>query len=236
MLLRGANAVGYTAYPDHVVYEFVKKAVEYGMDIFRVFDSLNYTENLKLGIDAVKKAGGVAEAAISYTGDVSDPSRQRYNLDYYMDLADKLVQDGIHILAIKDMAGLLKPSAAKILIGSLRQKYPDLVLHLHTHDTAGTGVATYLAAIDAGIDIVDVAVDSMSGFTSQPSMGALVSSLGPNVDVKPEAVRALSSYWEQIRLLYSCFESQMISNDSSVYEHEMPGGQYTNLQFQARQL
>ncbi|KAI9362426.1 hypothetical protein DFJ73DRAFT_812313 [Zopfochytrium polystomum] len=236
MLLRGANAVGYTAYPDQVVYEFVQTAVNHGMDIFRVFDSLNYEENIKLGIDAVKKAGGVAEAAISYTGDVSDRSRTRYGLDYYMSLAEKLVNDGIHILAIKDMAGLLKPSAARLLFSNLRSKYPHLVLHLHTHDTAGTGVATYLAAIESGVDVVDVAVDSMSGFTSQPSMGALVSSLGDAVDILPSSARALSSYWEQIRLLYSCFESQMISNDSSVYEHEMPGGQYTNLQFQARQL
>lgn len=237
MLLRGANAVGYTAYPDHIIYAFVKKAVEYGMDIFRVFDSLNYIDNLKLGVDAVKKAGGVAEAAISYTGDVSDPSKTRYTLSFYNDLVAKLVQDGIHILAIKDMAGLLKPRAAKMLIGSIRERYPELVIHLHMHDTAGTGIATYLAAIEAGVDAVDVAVDSMSGFTSQPSMGALVSSLGPSgIDIDPKAVRALSSYWEQVRLLYSCFESPMISNDSSVYEHEMPGGQYTNLQFQARQL
>ncbi|KAJ3329159.1 pyruvate carboxylase [Blyttiomyces sp. JEL0837] len=236
MLLRGANAVGYTAYPDNVVYEFVKKAVESGMDIFRVFDSLNYEENLKLGIDSVKKAGGVAEAAISYTGDVSDPTRERYNLDYYMNLVAKLVADGIHILGIKDMAGLLKPQAAKILIGGIREKYPDLVIHLHTHDTAGTGLATYLAAVEAGVDIVDVAVDSLSGLTSQPAMGGFLASIGQDIGIKPKHARAISSYWEQIRLLYSCFESPMISNDSSVYEHEMPGGQYTNLQFQARQL
>jgi pyruvate carboxylase len=132
MLLRGANAVGYTAYPDHVIYEFCAKAVEYGMDIFRVFDSLNYVENLELGIDAVRKAGGVVEGTISYTGDVSDDKRKRYNLDYYLGLVDKLVGYGIHILGIKDMAGLMKPRAAKMLVGAIREKYPDLVIHLHT--------------------------------------------------------------------------------------------------------
>ncbi|KAJ3411311.1 pyruvate carboxylase [Chytridiales sp. JEL 0842] len=236
MLLRGANAVGYTAYPDHVVYEFVKKAVDYGMDIFRVFDSLNYVENLQLGIDAVRKAGGVVEAAISYTGDVSDPSRKRYNLEYYLDLVDKLVSYGIHILAIKDMAGLLKPAAATILISAIRKKYPELVIHLHTHDTAGTGVATYLAAVKAGVDVVDCAVDSMSGQTSQPSMGTFIATVEGDTGISQTAVRSLSSYWEEIRLLYSCFETSMNNSDSSVYETEMPGGQYTNLQFQARSL
>ncbi|KAI8616323.1 hypothetical protein BC830DRAFT_1183433 [Chytriomyces sp. MP71] len=235
MLLRGANAVGYTAYPDHVIYEFCATAVKHGMDIFRVFDSLNYVDNLKLGIDAVKKAGGVAEAAISYTGDVSDLSRKKYDLQYYLDLTDKLVADGIHILGIKDMAGLLKPKAATMLIGAIRQKYPDLVIHLHTHDTAGTGIATYMAAVAAGVDIVDCAVDAMSGQTSQPSMGAFVSSV-ENTGITSAAVQSLSSYWDQMRLLYSPFESPMPPSDSSIYYCEMPGGQYTNLQFQSRQL
>ncbi|KAJ3193250.1 pyruvate carboxylase [Irineochytrium annulatum] len=236
MLLRGANAVGYTAYPDNVIHAFVKKAVEHGMDIFRVFDSLNYEENLKLGIQAVVAAGGVAEGAISYTGDVGNESRKRYGLQYYLDLVDKLVADGIHILAIKDMAGLLKPRAATILIGALRARHPDLVIHLHTHDTAGTGLATYLAAVAAGVDVVDVAVDSMSGMTSQPSMGAFLATVQGGTDVSEAGARALSTYWSQIRLLYSPFEAHLLSNDASVYEHEMPGGQYTNLQFQARQL
>ncbi|KAJ3222767.1 pyruvate carboxylase [Chytriomyces hyalinus] len=235
MLLRGANAVGYTAYPDHIVYEFCATAVKYGMDIFRVFDSLNYVDNLKLGIDAVKKAGGVAEAAISYTGDVSDLTKTRYNLQYYLELTDKLVADGIHILGIKDMAGLLKPKAATMLIGAIRKKYPNLVIHLHTHDTAGTGVATYLAAVAAGVDIVDCAVDALSGQTSQPSMGAFVSSVD-DTGISPAAVQTLSSYWDQMRLLYSPFESPMPPSDSSIYYTEMPGGQYTNLQFQSRQL
>lgn len=150
MLLRGANAVGYTSYPDNVTYEFCRHARQKGIDIFRVFDSLNYIENLRLGISAVKAAGGVAEGTISYTGDVSDPKRNRYNLAYYLDMAQKLVDEGIHILGIKDMAGLLKPQAARLLIGAIRKKWPDLVIHLHTHDTSGTGVATVLAGAEAG--------------------------------------------------------------------------------------
>ncbi|TPX62454.1 pyruvate carboxylase [Spizellomyces sp. 'palustris'] len=239
MLLRGANAVGYTSYPDNVIYEFCKKARAHGVDIFRVFDSLNYEENLKLGIDAVVKAGGVAEGAISYTGDVSDASRKKYNLEYYVDLTDRLVKDGIHILGIKDMAGLLKPRAAKLLIGAIRERHPDLVIHVHTHDTAGTGVASMLAAFEAGADIVDVALDSMSGLTSQPSMGAIIGALeGTDMDtgITLENAQALNSYWEQIRLLYSCFDPGLKSGDSGVYIHEMPGGQYTNLLFQSQQL
>ncbi len=168
MLLRGANAVGYTNYPDNVVYEFCKMSVENGMDVFRVFDSLNYLPNIQLGMDAVNKAGGIVEAAISYTGDVSDPTKTKYNLDYYVKLADDLVKAGTHILAIKDMAGLLKPKAVEMLVDAIRQRHPDIPIHLHTHDTAGTGIANYMAAARAGVDIVDVAVDSMSGMTSQP--------------------------------------------------------------------
>ena len=177
MLLRGSNAVGYAAYPDNVVYKFCKKSVEYGMDIFRVFDSLNYIPNLELGMDAVGEAGGVIEAAISYTGDISDPTKTKYNLEYYLKLARALVEKGAHILCIKDMAGLLKPQAARILVGALRREFPDMPIHLHTHDTAGTGVATSLAAAEAGADIVDAAIDSFSGLTSQPSLGAIVASL-----------------------------------------------------------
>ena len=239
MLLRGANAVGYTSYPDNIVYEFCKKAKECGVDIFRVFDSLNYMDNLKLGIDAVKKAGGVAEAAIAYTGDVSDLSRKHYDLGYYLDLTDKLVSAGIHILAIKDMAGLLKPRAATMLIGSIRKKYPDLVIHVHTHDTAGTGVASMIACAEAGADVVDAAIDSMSGLTSQPSLGAICGAVaGTSLDtgIDPEVIYGLNSYWEQIRLLYSCFDPNVKSGDSGVYLHEMPGGQYTNLLFQSQQL
>ncbi|KAI8388513.1 pyruvate carboxylase [Radiomyces spectabilis] len=239
MLLRGANAVGYTSYPDNVVYEFCDKAVKAGMDIFRIFDSLNYVENMKLGIDAVKKAGGVVEATICYTGDVSNPEKKKYDLDYYMKLTQELVDEGIHILGIKDMAGLLKPNAAKKLIGAIRQKFPDLPIHVHTHDTAGTGVASMMAAAEAGADVVDVAIDSMSGMTSQPAMGALVAGLEQTnlgTGIRMEDIQAINSYWEQCRLLYSCFEANVKSADSGVYDHEMPGGQYTNLMFQAQQL
>ncbi|KAI9321464.1 pyruvate carboxylase [Dichotomocladium elegans] len=239
MLLRGANAVGYTSYPDNVVYEFCKKSVEAGMDIFRIFDSLNYIENMRLGIDAVKKAGGVVEASICYTGDVSDPKKKKYNLDYYLKLTQELVNEGIHILGIKDMAGLLKPKAAKSLVGAIRAKFPKLPIHVHTHDTAGTGVASMMAAAMAGADVVDVAIDSMSGMTSQPAMGAIVAALEQTklgTGIRLEDIHALNSYWEQCRLLYSGFEANVKSADSGVYEHEMPGGQYTNLMFQAQQL
>ncbi|KAI7893577.1 pyruvate carboxylase [Mucor mucedo] len=239
MLLRGANAVGYTSYPDNVVYEFCDKAVKAGMDIFRIFDSLNYVENMKLGIDAVKKAGGVIEASICYTGDVCDIKKTKYNLDYYVKLTQQLVDEGIHILGIKDMAGLLKPGAATLLVGTLRKMFPDLPIHMHTHDTAGTGVASMLAAAAAGADIVDAAIDSMSGMTSQPSMGAIVAALEQTnlgTGISLENIHALNSYWEQARLLYSPFEANVKAADSGVYDHEMPGGQYTNLMFQAQQL
>ncbi|XP_014676191.1 PREDICTED: pyruvate carboxylase, mitochondrial-like [Priapulus caudatus] len=241
MLLRGANAVGYTTYPDNVVFEFCKLAKQCGMDIFRVFDCLNYMPNLILGMEAAGKAGGVIEAAISYTGDVADPSKTKYTLDYYMNLADELVKAGTHILAIKDMAGVMKPRAATLLIGSLREKYPYLPIHVHTHDTAGAGVASMLAAAHAGADVVDVAVDSMSGMTSQPSMGAMVASVqGSDLDtgIDLKKVYAYSAYWEQARLLYAPFECSvtMKSGNADVYEHEIPGGQYTNMQFQAFSL
>ncbi|XP_048585665.1 pyruvate carboxylase, mitochondrial [Nematostella vectensis] len=241
MLLRGANAVGYTSYPDNVVYQFCQKATDRGMDIFRVFDSLNYLPNLQLGIDAAGQAGAIVEAAISYTGDVTDPSRTKYNIDYYMDLASKLAKSGTHILCIKDMAGLLKPKAATLLIGSLRAQFPKLPIHVHTHDTAGAGVASMLAAAEAGADVVDVAVDSMSGMTSQPSMGAVVAALeGTELEtgIAMQSVHDYSAYWEQARLLYAPFESTvtMKSGNSDVYENEIPGGQYTNLHFQAYSL
>lgn len=241
MLLRGANAVGYTSYPDNVVYKFCELAVQTGMDIFRVFDSLNYLPNMILGIDAVGKAGGVVEAAISYSGDVSDPSRTKYTLPYYLDLADELVKAGTHVLCIKDMAGLLKPRAATMLIDGIRQRHPDIPIHVHTHDTSGAGVASMLAAAHAGADVVDVAVDSMSGMTSQPSMGAVVASLqGSELDtgLSLESVSDYSAYWEQTRTLYAPFECcvTMKSGNADVYLNEIPGGQYTNLQFQAYSL
>jgi pyruvate carboxylase len=239
MLLRGANAVGYTNYPDNVVHRFVQLARQRGVDVFRVFDCLNYLPNLELGIDAVGRAGGVIEAALCYTGDVADSRRTKYSLQYYIDLAGQLADRGIHVLAIKDMAGLLKPNAGRILVSALRQAFPYLPIHVHTHDTAGTGVASMLACADAGADVVDVAVDAMAGLTSQPAMGAVVAALeGSERDtgLSLQAMQTLNNYWEQVRGLYAPFESGLKSGSADVYMHEMPGGQYTNLQFQARAL
>ncbi|CAK7308605.1 Pyruvate carboxylase, mitochondrial [Vulpes lagopus] len=241
MLLRGANAVGYTNYPDNVVFKFCEVAKENGMDVFRVFDSLNYMPNLLLGMEAAGNAGGVVEAAISYTGDVADPNRTKYSLQYYMGLAEELVRAGTHILCIKDMAGLLKPTACTMLVSSLRDRFPDLPLHIHTHDTSGAGVAAMLACAQAGADVVDVASDSMSGMTSQPSMGALVAcTRGTPLDtgVPLERVFDYSEYWEGARGLYAAFDctATMKSGNSDVYENEIPGGQYTNLHFQAHSM
>ncbi|TMS02168.1 Pyruvate carboxylase, mitochondrial [Larimichthys crocea] len=241
MLLRGANAVGYTNYPDNAVFKFCEVAKENGMDIFRVFDSLNYVPNMLLGMEAAGAAGGVVEAAISYTGDVSDPMRQKYSLDYYLKLADELVKAGTHILCIKDMAGLLKPEASKLLVGALRDRFPDVPIHVHTHDTAGAGVAAMLACAEAGADVVDVAVDSMAGMTSQPSMGAIVAcAKGTKLDtgIALEKVFDYSEYWEVARGLYAPFDctATMKSGNADVYENEIPGGQYTNLHFQAHSM
>jgi len=239
MLLRGANAVGYTSYPDNVVYKFCEQASKSGIDIFRVFDSLNYLDNLKLGVDAAGAAGGVVEAAISYTGDVADASRGKYTLDYYLQLAADLEKLGVHTLAIKDMAGLLTPRSASLLVGALRKEHPDLPIHVHTHDTAGSGVASMLAAAEAGADVVDVAIDAMSGLTSQPSLGAIVANLkGSELDtgLDPTVITPLNTYWENVRSLYVPFESGQLSTSSDVYSHEIPGGQYTNLLYQSRQL
>ncbi|KAG8874072.1 pyruvate carboxylase [Tulasnella sp. 331] len=244
-LVRGANAVGYTSYPDNAIYDFSKKAVENGLDIFRVFDSLNYidliapAENMKLGIDAAKKAGGVVEAVVCYSGDVANPKRTKYTLEYYLNFVEQLVAEGIHVLGIKDMAGLLKPTAATMLIGAIRKKYPDLPIHVHSHDTAGIAVSSMLAAAAAGADVVDVAIDSMSGLTSQPAMGAIVSALEQSnlgTGIRYDDIQALNLYWTQVRMMYSCFEANVRASDSSVFDHEMPGGQYTNLMFQAQQL
>ncbi|KAK9894024.1 pyruvate carboxylase [Cystobasidium minutum MCA 4210] len=238
-LVRGANAVGYTSYPDNVIYEFSKKAVQNGLDIFRIFDSLNYIENMRIGIDAAKKAGGVVEAVMCYTGDIADPTKTKYTLQYYLDFAEQLVECGIHILAIKDMAGLLKPQAATMLVGALRKKYPDIPIHVHSHDTAGISVASMLACAAAGADIVDVAIDAMSGMTSQPAMGAVCDALeqtGMGSGIKHEAIQALNQYWMNCRQLYAPFDANVKSSDSSVFDHQMPGGQYTNLMFQAQSL
>jgi pyruvate carboxylase len=238
MLLRGANAVGYTTYADNVVFKFCKQAQASGVDIFRVFDSLNYLDNLKLGVEAAGAAGGFVEGTMSYTGNVADPSKGKYNLEYYQKLADELVGMGVHSLAIKDMAGLLTPAATKMLVGALREQHPDMPIHVHTHDTPGVGVASMLAAAEAGADVVDVAIDAMSGLTSQPSMGALVSMLaGTDKDtgVDKNLIGPLNTYWENVRSLYLPFESGQLSGASDVYDHEIPGGQYTNLLYQSRQ-
>ncbi|XP_028566379.2 pyruvate carboxylase, mitochondrial [Podarcis muralis] len=241
MLLRGANAVGYTNYPDNSVFKFCQVAKENGMDIFRVFDSLNYLPNMLLGMEAAGQAGGVVEAAISYTGDVADPNRTKYNLDYYVNLAEELVKAGTHILAIKDMAGVLKPQASSMLVSALREHFPNIPLHIHTHDTSGAGVASMLACAAAGADIVDVAVDAMSGMTSQPSMGAMVAcTRGTEHDtgIQIEKVFDYSEYWEVARGLYASFDctATMKSGNADVYENEIPGGQYTNLHFQAHSM
>jgi pyruvate carboxylase len=237
MLLRGANGVAYSSLPDNAIEHFCEQAKKNGVDIFRVFDALNDLEQLKVGVDAVRKAGGVVEATICYSGDMLNP-KKKYNLDYYMSMADEIVKMGTHILGIKDMAGTLKPAAARLLIGSIRKKYPDLPIHVHTHDSAGTGVASMTACAIAGADAVDAATNSMSGMTSQPSVSALVASLQGSVEhgLVQDHLRALDSYWAQMRLLYSCFEADLKGPDPEVYEHEIPGGQLTNLIFQAQQV
>jgi pyruvate carboxylase len=238
MLLRGANGVAYSSLPDNAIYHFCEQAKKNGVDIFRIFDALNDINQLEVGIKAVQKAGGVVEGTVCYSGDMLNP-KKKYNLEYYMDLVAKLVDLKIHVLGIKDMAGVLKPKAATILIGSIRKKYPDLPIHVHTHDSAGTGVASMVACANAGADAVDTATDSMSGMTSQPSVGAVLASLeGSEFDpgLNVHHVRAIDTYWAQLRLLYSPFEAGLTGPDPEVYEHEIPGGQLTNMMFQASQL
>jgi pyruvate carboxylase len=239
MLLRGANGVSYKAVPDNAVFEFCRLAQQHGMDIFRVFDSLNYIENMRLGIDAVGESGGIVEATVCYTGDVSNPKDGRYNLEYYINFVRELEKLGIHTLAIKDMAGLLKPEAATMLVSAIRSEFPNLPIHVHTHDTAGTGVASMLACAKAGADVVDCAMDAMCGTTSQPSLGAVVASMaGTEYDTGLDLseISAVNEYWEECRGLYAPFESGQKSGSADVYIHEMPGGQYTNLLYQSTQL
>ena len=238
MLLRGANGVAYSSLPDNAIEHFCVQAKENGVDIFRVFDALNDIDQLEVGIKAVHKAGGVVEGTVCISGDLLNPAK-KYNLPYYLDLVDKLVALDIHVLGIKDMAGVLKPHAATLLVGSIRKKYPELPIHVHTHDSAGTGVASMVACAHAGADAVDAATDSLSGMTSQPSINAILASLEgsglePGLDARQ--VRALDTYWSQLRLLYSPFEAHLSGPDPEVYEHEIPGGQLTNMMFQASQL
>ncbi|WP_044337522.1 pyruvate carboxylase [Rossellomorea aquimaris] len=236
MLLRASNAVGYKNYPDNVIKEFVEKSAFAGIDVFRIFDSLNWVKGMEVAIDAVRQSGKIAEAAICYTGDIEDPTRTKYSIDYYKDMAKELEASGAHILAIKDMAGLLKPQSAYRLISELKDTV-SLPIHLHTHDTSGNGIYTYARAIEAGVDIVDTALSTMSGLTSQPSANTLFYALKgterePNVNI--DSLETLSHYWEDIRKYYTDFESGMMSPHSEVYKHEMPGGQYSNLQQQAK--
>jgi pyruvate carboxylase len=238
MLLRSANAVGYTNYPDNVVRYFVKQAAANGIDVFRIFDSLNWVENMRVAIDAVLETGRLCEAAICYTGNLSDPNEKKYTLDYYLKMARDLKAAGTHILGIKDMAGLCRPRAAFTLVKALKDEI-GLPVHFHTHDTSGIAAASVLAAVEAGADAVDGAIDAMSGLTSQPNLGSIVEALrhGPrDPGIDTSKLRAISSYWEQIRRNYTAFESDIRSGASEVYVHGMPGGQYTNLREQARSL
>lgn len=240
MLLRGANAVGYSAYPDNLVEHFIEKSNENGVDIFRIFDSLNWVENLKTAIKAVNQRtkNGIAEACICYTGDVLQPKNQKYTLQYYTDLAKQLEDAGAHILAIKDMAGLLKPYSAEALIYAL-QKATTLPIHLHTHDAAGAQLATYLKAVEAGVHIVDVALASMSGLGSQPNFNTFVEIMktqprAPHFDT--QSLNSFSDYWETVRPYYYPFEAGTKAHSAEVYTHEIPGGQYSNLLAQANSL
>ena len=238
MLLRGANAVGYTSYPDNVVREFIRLSAKNGVDVFRVFDSLNSLDNMRLSLDAVRECNKVAEAALCYTGDILDPERDKYNLKYYVDMARELERAGANIIAIKDMAGLLKPQAAYELISAMKDAV-QVPIHLHTHDGSGNSIYTYARAIDAGVDIVDAAMSAMSCGTSQPSAAGLCYALDghprrPKLDVA--ALNELSRYWETVRPYYRAADKTENFPNPEVYVHEMPGGQYTNLKQQAAAL
>ncbi len=238
MLLRGANGVGYANYPDNAVAFFVRQAARTGVDLFRIFDALNWIENIKPAIAAVASENKLAEAAICYTGDILDATRAKYSLRYYVDLAKQLEASGAHIIGIKDMAGLLKPAAARVLVKALKEEV-GLPLHFHTHDTSGLAGASIIAAVEAGVDAVDAAMDSLSGMTSQPCLGSIVEALrGTDRDsgLDPSAIRKISFYWEAVRNQYRAFESDLKAGASEVYLHEMPGGQFTNLKEQARSL
>lgn len=235
MLFRGSNAVGYSNYPDNAVAGFVKNAAEAGMDIFRIFDSLNYLPNLKVAMEAVQETHAICEGAICYTGDILDPKRAKYSLKYYVKLAKELEKMGAHFLAIKDMAGLCKPDAAHLLVKTLKDEI-GIPIHFHTHDTSGIAAASVLSAAEAGVDVVDLAVASMSGSTSQPNLNSVVAALqftkratGLNLS----ALNEFADYWEHVRGFYAPFDTAPKAGSAEVYEHEMPGGQFTNLKEQA---
>jgi pyruvate carboxylase len=238
MLLRSSNAVGYTNYSDNVVRFFVQQAAKNGVDVFRVFDSLNWVDNMRVAMDAVIDSGALCEGTLCYTGDIFDASRPKFDLKYYVGLARQLEKAGAHIIGIKDMAGVCKPRAASALVKALKEEV-GLPLHFHTHDTSGIAAASVLAAVEAGCDAVDGALDALSGLTSQPNLGAIAAALkgserDPGVDLA--ALQSLSNYWEGVRHAYAPFEADIRSGTSDVYNHEMPGGQYTNLREQARAM
>ncbi|MES2258012.1 MAG: pyruvate carboxylase [Pseudomonadota bacterium] len=238
MLLRSSNAVGYTNYADNVVQYFVRQAAQGGIDLFRIFDSLNWVENMRVAIDAVRDAGALAEGAICYSGDLLDVKRDKYSLKYYVAMAKELEKAGANIIGIKDMAGICKPEAARRLVKALKEEV-GLPIHFHTHDTSGISAASVLAAIEAGCDAVDGAMDAMSGLTSQPNLGSIAAALSgsardPGMD--RSAMFSISQYWEGVRRYYAPFEAEMRAGTSDVYRHEMPGGQYTNLREQARSM
>lgn len=241
MLLRGSNAVGYTAYPDNLVEKFIVEAAAKGkgIDVFRIFDSLNWIEAMKLSIrTVVNETDSLAEVCIGYTGDILAGDNQKYNLQYYLDLARKIEDEGAHVLCIKDMAGLLKPYSAEILVKELN-KAIDLPIHLHTHDTSGAQIATYLKAVEAGVDVVDVALGAMSGLTSQPNFNTFLAMVEPHERAQKfdqHSLNAFSNYWETVREVYYPFESGLKASTAEVYDHEIPGGQYSNLRPQARGL
>ena len=231
MLLRASNAVGYSNYPDNVVQEFIKISASHGIDVFRIFDSLNWVENMKMPIDEALKTGKIVEGTICYTGDITSPKETKYTLDYYVNMALELESLGCHSIAIKDMAALLKPRAAKELVTTLKKEL-HVPLHLHTHDSTGNGVSTVLMAAEAGVDIVDLAIESMSSMTSQPSMNAVVEALrGSKRDtgLDFEELDELSRYYGRIRKVYEQFESDMKAPNAEIYKYEIPGGQYSNL-------
>jgi pyruvate carboxylase len=239
MLLRGSNAVGYTAYPDNLVESFIEKSAENGIDVFRIFDSLNWIESMKLSIRTVReRTNSIAEAAICYTGEMLDPNQKKYSLQYYLDMARQLEDEGAHIIAIKDMAGLLKPYTAEVLVRELK-KAVDLPVHLHTHDTSSIQAATYMKAVESGVDVVDCALGGLSGLTSQPnfnSVAAMLKGHERECELDLPRLNQYSTYWEDVRTMYAPFESGLKSGSAEVYEHEMPGGQYSNLKSQSISL
>ncbi len=234
MLLRGANAVGYKNYPDNVIREFVKQSAKAGIDVFRIFDSLNWIQGMEVALDETLNQGMIAEPCLCYTGDILDASRTKYTLSYYVKMAKELEKRGAHILGIKDMSGLLKPTAASKLVGALKQEI-GIPVHLHTHDTSGNGVATVLMAAQAGVDIVDAAFNSMSGLTSQPALNSIVASLqhsDRDTGLDSDGLQKISEYWRDVRPVYKDFESELQTASAEIYKYEIPGGQYSNLQAQ----